>query len=38
MRRAVKAAMNAYLDQVEELYDDGTAYIGESWEELNQIR
>lgn len=37
-RDDVEAAMNAYLDEVEELYDDWTAYIGESWEELNQMR
>lgn len=37
-RDAVEESMNACLDQVEELYNEWTAYIGESWEELNQMR
>jgi len=37
-RDAVEASMNGYLDQVEELYNEWTAYIGESWEELNQMQ
>lgn len=32
----VEADMNAYLDEVEALYDDWTAYIGASWEELRK--
>lgn len=37
-RDAVEASMNACLDQLEELYNEWTAYIGESWEELQQMR
>lgn len=37
-RDAVEASMNACLDQVEALYNEWTAYIGESWEELNQMQ
>ncbi len=36
-RDAVEESMNACLDQVEELYNEWTAYIGESWEEQNQM-
>lgn len=36
-RDAVEASMNACLDELEVLYNEWTAYIGESWEELNQM-
>lgn len=37
-RDAVETSMNACLDELEALYNEWAAYIGESWDELNQIR
>lgn len=36
-RDAVEADMSAYLDEVEAVYDEWTAYVGASWEELKEL-
>ena len=37
-RDEVEAVMNGYLDELEKLYDEWAAYVGEEWDELNQMK
>lgn len=37
-RNETEADMNGYLDELEDLYDKWAAHVGESWDELNQMR